>query len=99
MSAANKLIAAIVGLAALVGCEQGSGTKISEVPSAEEQACLRAVTAETNVADVILMGSSQSGSGTNVTVGVGPSQIQWACIAYADGTTSKPIKRQAYGIL
>ena len=40
MSAANKPIAAIVGLAALVGCEQGSGPKISEVPSAEEQACL-----------------------------------------------------------
>jgi hypothetical protein len=99
MPTSKSVLAACVGFAALLGCEQSSGIGVSGVPGKEEQACLRAVAAETNVADVVLIGSSQSGSGTNVTVGVGPSRVRWSCIGHPDGTTSRPIKQQGYGIL
>ena len=59
--------------------------------SAAEQACLRAVTTETNNPDVVLLSSSFSQAGTEVTVGVGPQRAPWKCIAYSDGSTSRPM--------
>ena len=59
--------------------------------SAAEQACLRAVTTETNNLDVVLLSSSFSQAGTEVMVGVGPQRAPSQCIAYGDGSTSRPM--------
>ena len=59
--------------------------------SAAEQACLRAVTVETNNPDVVLLNSSFSQAGTEITVGVGPQRAPWQCIAYSDGSTTRPM--------
>jgi uncharacterized protein YraI len=56
-------------------------------PSAAEQACLAAISRETQNGDVVLLGSDFSEAGTVVRVGVGPDRAPWQCIAYADGTT------------
>ncbi len=52
-----------------------------------EQACLAAVSRETNNGDVVLLGSELSQAGTLVRVGVGESRAPWKCIAYSDGST------------
>ena len=59
--------------------------------SPAEQACLRAVTIETNNPDVVLLSSSFSQAGTEVMVGVGPQRAPWQCIAYSDGSTTRPM--------
>lgn len=58
-------------------------------PSAAEQACLSAVSRETQNGAVILLGSAFSPAGTLVRVGVGPERAPWQCIARADGTTGE----------
>ncbi|MDU8913596.1 SH3 domain-containing protein [Aestuariicoccus sp. MJ-SS9] len=62
--------------------------------SPAEQACLRAVTVETNNPDVVLLSSSFSQAGTEVMVGVGPQRAPWQCIAYSDGSTTRPMSMQ-----
>ncbi len=57
-------------------------------PTVEEQACLRDVTGVTSNPDVVLLASSFSQAGTEVTVGVGPDRARWRCIGYSDGTTA-----------
>ena len=59
--------------------------------SVQEQACLRAVTTETNNPDVIVLSSSFSQAGTEVMVGVGAQRAPWQCIAYSDGSTTRPM--------
>ncbi|SIS87396.1 hypothetical protein SAMN05421759_10513 [Roseivivax lentus] len=69
------------------------------MPSAEEQVCLQRVSQETNNGDVTLLGSSFSQAGTEVIVGVGPQMARWQCIAYSDGTTSRPMSLTNEGTL
>lgn len=59
--------------------------------SPAEQACLRTVTVETNNSDVVLLSSIFSQAGTEVMVGVGPQRAPWQCIAYSDGSTTRPM--------
>ena len=66
---------------------------------AEEGACLAAVITETNNPDVAVLGSEFSEAGTNVTVGVGAQRAPWQCIAYSDGTTSRPMSLTNEGSL
>jgi len=77
---------------------EGSGSMLPQ-PTSEEQACLQAVTAETNNADVVLLGSSFSEAGTEVMVGVGAQRAPWQCIAYRDGSTSRPMSMTDEGKL
>lgn len=66
----------------------GTATQLpADTPTPEEQACLAAVSRETNNGDVMVMGSDFSQAGTMVQVGVGPDRAPWQCIAYADGST------------
>jgi hypothetical protein len=82
----------------LAACVEDTGS-VSTTPGVAEQACLRAVTAEANNPEVVLLGSEFSQAGTNVTVGVGPQQARWQCIAYSDGTTSRPMSLTNEGTL
>lgn len=68
-------------------------------PTPEQQACLRAVTQETNNPDVVLGSSSFSQAGTEVIVLVGPQRAPWQCIAYSDGSTSRPMSLTNEGSL
>ena len=68
-----------------------AATAPSSRVSPAEQACLRAVTVETNNPDVVLLSSSFSQAGTEVMVGVGPQRAPWQCIAYTDSSTSRPM--------
>ena len=84
------LITAIgLTILAVAACEPTtSDGVVTRAPNAAEQACLLAVTRETNNPDVVLMGSEFSEAGTSVRVGVGIDRALWGCIAYSDGTTA-----------
>lgn len=97
MNIVMKSLAGLAGAALLAGCVEDTGG--SSMPTMAEQACLRAVTAETNNPDVVLLGSSFSEAGTEVMVGVGPQQAPWQCIAYSDGSTSRPMSMTNEGSL
>lgn len=76
-------------LAAVSGCaETGDAVATTATPTVEEQACLRDVTGVTRNPDVVLLDSSFSQAGTEVTLGVGPDRARWRCIGYSDGTTA-----------
>jgi len=94
-----KFAAGAASIALLAGCVEDSGGMASSAPTAEDQACLRAVTAEANNPDVVLLSSSFSQAGTEVIVGVGPQRARWQCIAYSDGTTSRPMSLTDEGSL
>ena len=92
--------AAALSVLSLAGCVEDTGGGASAaMPTAADQACLRAVTAETNNPDVTLLGSSFSEAGTEVIVGVGPDRARWQCIAYSDGTTTRPMSLTDEGSL
>jgi hypothetical protein len=93
-----KLTIATSLLGLLAACVEETGS-VSGTPGVAEQACLRAVTAEANNPDVVLLSSSFSQAGTEVIVGVGPQQARWQCIAYSDGTTTRPISLTNEGTL
>jgi hypothetical protein len=96
----RKFAIAGITLTALAGCvEDDGGGAMSGMPSAAEQACLRAVTVETGNPDVVLLSSSFSEAGTEVIVGVGPQEARWQCIAYSDGSTSRPMSLTNEGYL
>ncbi len=77
---------ALLAVAGCVEADMGGGMPASsKMPSAAEQACLRAVTATTNNPDVVLLGSEFSQAGTYVRVGVGPARAPWSCVASDDG--------------
>ncbi|MFZ7093937.1 hypothetical protein [Primorskyibacter sp. 2E233] len=96
MNGTIKIFAAVTALSSLAGCVEDTG---SSIPTEADQACLRAVTAETKNPDVVLLRSSFSQSGTEVIVGVGENRAQWQCIAYQDGSTSRPMSLTNEGSL
>ncbi len=52
----------------------------SRMPSQNEQACLRAVTKETNNGEVVLLSSETSEANDTVYVGVGQQRAKWKCL-------------------
>lgn len=51
------------------------------MPSQNAQACLRAVTQQTNNGDVVLLSSETSEANDTVIVGVGRQRAKWKCLA------------------
>lgn len=86
-----KLTASAFSIALLAACVDDAGEPMAETPTEAEQACLLAVGIETGNPDYVLLESSYSEAGTEVIVGVGPQRARWQCIAYSDGTTSRPM--------
>lgn len=62
----------------------GGGAAASEgsaaMPSQDEQACLQAVSKETNNGDVVLLRTETSEANDAVYVGVGPKRAEWRCL-------------------
>ncbi|MGK7754638.1 MULTISPECIES: SH3 domain-containing protein [unclassified Roseovarius] len=77
----------------------GTTATSADTPDAAGQACLRAVTEETGNAEVVVLSSSFSEAGTEVIVGVGSGQAPWQCIAYRDGSTTRPMSLTDEGAL
>ena len=69
--------------AAPAGNQQAAGT-----PSKDEQACLQAVSTETNNGDVMTLSVEESEANTLVMVGVGPNRAPWKCLA-KDGVVAE----------
>lgn len=86
-------------LVALSGCVESYDPPAASSPTAAEQVCLQAVTRETNNPDVTLGSSTFSEAGTEVIVLVGPQRAAWQCIAYRDGSTSRPMSLANEGSL
>jgi hypothetical protein len=99
MKNAMSALLGLTAIAFLTGCIEDPGGATSGAPSPAEQACLLRVTQETGNGDVVLLGSSFSQAGTEVIVGVGPQQARWQCIAYSDGSTSRPVSMTNEGTL
>jgi len=57
-------------------------------PSKDEQACLQAVSTETNNGDVMTLSVEESEANTLVMVGVGPNRAPWKCLA-KDGVVAE----------
>ena len=96
--------ALLSALVALVGCEtaDSSGTAAPAGNSAEaaaRQACLAAVKKETGNPQASVSSSEFSEAGTKVIVAVGQQQAAWECIAYKDGSTSRPMSLTNEGAL
>ncbi|TFL18502.1 hypothetical protein [Jannaschia formosa] len=53
-----------------------------------EQGCLRAVSQASGVPDVRVFNSDFAETGTVFQIGVGPANVLWRCIGYADGSTA-----------
>ena len=90
-----NLTATAVALAMLAGCVETPGSArmpLAPAGNAPEEAgrtaCLRDVRAATANPEAVVLRSSFSEAGTEVIVGVGPTQAPWRCIAYRDGTTA-----------
>ncbi len=53
---------------------------VGGVPSADQQACLAAVSNKTNNGDVELLDAISSEANNSVTIGVGPQRAKWQCL-------------------
>ena len=98
-AAGDYLVEGSNNLSAGVTGTSNSGAASPDMPDAAEEACLRAVTEETNNTDVVLLSSEFSEAGTEVIVGVGAGQAPWQCIAYRDGSTTRPMSLTDEGSL
>ena len=76
-----------------------SPTQSVSQPSAAEQACIAAVSKETNNSEVTAISSELFEGGTKVKVGVGTQRAPWNCVAHADGSTDGIISLTNEGAL
>lgn len=67
-------------------------------PSKDEQACLQAVSTETNNGDVTTLSVEESEANTLVMVGVGPNRAPWKCLA-KNGTVAEVMSMTDEGAL
>ena len=58
----------------------GGATDYSGVPAKDDQACLAAVSRETNNGTVTILGHKSSEANNTVIVGVGPQKAKWQCL-------------------
>ncbi len=94
--------AGAVGL--LSGCIEDTGSTSPRPAgnSVEQQArvnCMAAVTRETGNRETSIISSEFSEAGTRVVVGVGSNRAPWECVAYTDGSTTRPMSLTNEGFL
>ncbi len=102
-------VAAVIGFAlALAACQSDGGSSSASggpaapgnaAEAAAQQACLAAVASETGNAVASVASSEFSEAGTKVIVAVGEQKAQWECVAYKDGSTSRPMSLTNEGAL
>ena len=90
-------IATLVASVVLAGCavDNGGGypsavaQTASGTPSVAEQACLAAVSNQTNNGDVAILSSEFSEANSLVMVGVGEQRAPWRCLVSNDGVVAE----------
>lgn len=95
----SRFVVGAVALATLAGCVEETGGTTADMGSQAEKACLNAVTRETGNSHASVARSSYSEAGTEVIVVVGKQQAAWRCIAYRDGSTTRPMSLTNEGSL
>lgn len=100
MISGTRLAVFACALTAIAACDMPAtdGGMVSAKDRAE-QACLQAVKAETGNPIAGVGTSTPIEGGTEVIVAVGEQQAAWKCIAYPDGTTSRPMSMTNEGTL
>lgn len=93
-----KIVSGVLSVALLSACVDETGSASGGM-AGPDTACLNAVKAETGNYDAAVLSSSFSQAGTEVIVGVGPQRARWQCIAYSDGSTSRPMSLTNEGFL
>ena len=88
-----------VGLAACAS-DSGSGAPgVAAGPSVPEQACLAAVTNQTNNSDVAVMSNEFSEANSLVMIGVGANRAPWRCLVSNDGIVAEVSSAADEGML
>ena len=94
---------AAVSISALAGCVEDDGSSGTAAGNSAEaaarQACLNATIRETGNRNAAVARSEFSEAGTEVIVVVGNQQAAWQCIAYRDGSTTRPMSLTNEGTL
>ena len=67
-------------------------------PGKDEQACLQAVSTQTNHGEVVTLSVEESEANTLVMVGVGPNQAPWKCLS-KDGVVAEVMSMTDEGAL
>lgn len=100
MISATRMAVCACALTAVAACDMPStgGGTVSAKDRAE-QACLQAVRVETGNPIAGVGTSTPIQGGTEVIVAVGEQQAAWQCIAYPDGSTSRPMSMTNEGTL
>lgn len=78
--------------------EAADAEVVPGTPSKDEQACLQAVSTETNNGDVVTLSVEESEANTLVMVGVGPNRAPWKCLA-KDGVVAEVMSMTDEGAL
>ena len=87
-------------LLAVAACDMpAAGNGMVSDKGRAEQVCLQAVKAETGNPVARISSSNPTRAGTEVIVAVGRQQAAWQCIAYPDGSTSRPMSMTNEGTL
>jgi hypothetical protein len=77
---------------------EANPSKAADTPSKDEQACLQAVSTETNNGDVVTLSVETSEANTLVMVGVGPNRAPWKCLS-SDGVVAEVMSMTDEGAL
>jgi hypothetical protein len=94
------LIAVAAAALGLAACgESTTGTPQASAPTAQEQACLAAVSNETNNGDVAVLSSEYSEANTVVMIGVGDQRAPWRCLVSDDAVVAEVMSMTDEGAL
>jgi hypothetical protein len=101
MKTLATLGAAAAAAFALAGCDDTAdmGAPQASAPTAQEQACLAAVSNETNNGDVAVLSSEFSEANTSVMIGVGANRAPWRCLVSNDGVVAEVMSMTDEGAL
>jgi len=91
MDGAPEAAPADDGAGAMDGAAQSAAGK-------DEQACLQAVSTETNNGDVVTLSVEESEANTLVMIGVGPNRAPWKCLS-KDGVVAEVMSMTDEGAL
>ncbi len=68
------------GICTVTSYEASAKASPAAIPSKDEQACLQAVSQQTNNGDVVLLNTETSEANNTVIIGVGQQKAKWQCL-------------------
>lgn len=89
----------LAGCAADSGMSRQAADMSRQSPSLAEQACLAAVSNETDNGDVMILSSEYSEANSLVMIGVGEQRAPWRCLVSNDGVVAEVMFAGSEGAL